>query len=112
WRWEQAGVNAAGTAIRTIRLPRKISSVVNSFTPSEVSCFSVTDGILSPTLMVMVSLRVCETGSLAVLASLSRRGAAGGSIAQGGSLGKQRRRTATQRRLLVHRRKRIPRIGV
>ena len=46
-------MKAPGTAKRATFLPRKSSSVVMSFGPSGVICFSVTDGILSPTWMVM-----------------------------------------------------------
>src|SRR5215472_17588577 len=89
WRWEQAGVKAPGTANRTTFLPRKISSVVNSFTPSGVSCFSVTDGILSPTLIVMVSLRWYAGPTARDAAYVPAvQGPAGRPIAQSGSLGK------------------------
>src|SRR5690349_25010969 len=50
---EQVGVKAPGRPNSTTFLPLKKSSVCTSFTPSGVICLSLTDGILSPTLMVM-----------------------------------------------------------
>src|SRR5690348_18008741 len=52
---EQVGVKAPGNANKTTFLPLKISSLVMGFGPSAVMVMSLTDGILSPTLMVIAS---------------------------------------------------------
>src|SRR3978361_1639674 len=52
----QVGVKAPGTANSTTFLPLKMSSVDTSFGPSGVAIISFIDGIVSPTLIVMVFL--------------------------------------------------------
>src|SRR5208282_559903 len=50
---EQVGVKAPGSANSTTFLPLNISSVVMSLMPSAVMCLSLTEGILSPTLIAI-----------------------------------------------------------
>src|SRR5580704_8867198 len=54
--WLQVGVKAPGTANSTTFLPLKMSSVDTSLGPSDVAIISFIDGIVSPTLIVMVLL--------------------------------------------------------
>src|ERR1700733_8112083 len=58
----QVGVNAPGTANNTTFFPLKISSVATSFGPSAVAIISFIDGIVSPTLIVIVLLLPKGTG--------------------------------------------------
>ena len=51
---EHVGVKAPGTAKTTTFLPAKSCSVLISVTPSDVLCFSVPLGILSPALMLIL----------------------------------------------------------
>src|SRR5258706_11565176 len=55
---EQVEVNAPGTANSATRLPLKKSSLVISCTPDWVTSRSFTDGILSPTLIIVSSFHV------------------------------------------------------
>ena len=57
---EQVGVNAPGRPNRTTFLPLNISSVVMSLMPSLVMCFSLTEGTLSPTLIIACALSSLE----------------------------------------------------
>jgi hypothetical protein len=50
----QVGVNAPGTANNTTFLPLKISSVLVSVGPEGVAFINFMDGIVSPTLIVIV----------------------------------------------------------
>src|SRR6202012_3920588 len=52
---EHVGVNAPGSANTTTFFPANRSSVFTGFGPLSCFCISVTDGTLSPTLIVMFS---------------------------------------------------------